>query len=891
MAGASVALFLYLFVPGVRAELLAQYDFEGETLVASQTHSWITASSLSYSGDGTVGFLTGHDSTKSYKSTKWPEDATLDDYFGFSITVAPGWIVNVTNLTFFQYRSDTGPTNWVTRYSVDDSTFYTLGANGTLTGWGASSEVSTDVEPLDLSGTNYFRIYAANASAPSGTWRIDDLELHGTAVVDTGRRHIRHQSYDGAHHDNWAATTNQNSGTIQRSQSMAGKGAWALELVGSASHGHPEVVFGNVSLSGVSNAGFSVSYAADEPDGDEDLWMAASHDGGSTWSSNKLVDGVNGLDLPFGSDGEVSNPYQPSIGSTETQARLKIVFLDDAGSPPLDYYYLDSVSLLGVPTPAAATAAVSVYGGYDNVTTNSAALSGHVTGGYPYPTVTVYYGPSDGFDADGGWAYSSNLGVHAWGLFTNTLSDLDAGQTYYYRYYASNSEGASWASSSSNFTTQAGTVDATGGLYIDSLGVAAVMPMSIDNDGDGLPDRWEELAFGNTSSNANADPDGDQITALYEFYAGTDPTDSNSYMRLVDVDLETKAGNNLAIQWVGGAYMGGTQFLAVGDAPVARTFSILGVDAVDESKSPLGTVVGQFQATNTWVDTNAVTETAQRFYEVAVSVNGKGYTNTQEWAMHVQPRRQGQRYLVTVPVDYVVGSNALDSTLGEQIARGLTPGNQHNAPGADQIQFDDGLSFSTYTLVTNGSGGVEWWNGSGKSSRVVDPGEGFWVFRTNSVAVRTNMVFVGLTRTSNVPTVSITSANEAQGWDAQIFGWPYSTSESTSGATTNPFGFAGKPGAYGGAAGGSTTDHDRHGDQIWYLYDDNGTNKWRYIWLVNTGTTHPHLNDTWWDSTANPPTNAVFSLEPGKAYYYRHHVKYTNGTPTGSQFNWQPVLP
>jgi len=179
--------------------------------------------------------------------------------------------------------------------------------------------------------------------------------------------------------------------------------------------------------------------------------------------------------------------------------------------------------------------------------------------------------------------------------------------------------------------------------------------------------------------------------------------------------------------------------------------------------------------------------------------------------------------------------------------------------------------------------------GSGKSTRVVTPGEGFWVFRGSGAVSRTNMVFVGLTRTSNVPAVSITSASEAQGWDAQIFGWPYSTSKSTSGSTKQPFGFSSEAGSYGSTSGGSSADHDKHGDQIWYLYDDNGTNKWRYIWLVDTGGARPDLDDTWWDSKTS--ANAVFSLEPGKAYYYRHHVELTNGTPTGTQFNWQPVLP
>ena len=48
----------------------------------------------------------------------------------------------------------------------------------------------------------------------------------------------------------------------------------------------------------------------------------------------------------------------------------------------------------------------------------------------------------------------------------------------------------------------------------------------VDSDGDGLPDWWEMLYFGNLNQGANDDPDGDGITNLQEYLEGRNPTKS-----------------------------------------------------------------------------------------------------------------------------------------------------------------------------------------------------------------------------------------------------------------------------------------------------------------------------------------------------------------------------
>ncbi|MDI1248188.1 MAG: alpha/beta hydrolase [Lacunisphaera sp.] len=49
-----------------------------------------------------------------------------------------------------------------------------------------------------------------------------------------------------------------------------------------------------------------------------------------------------------------------------------------------------------------------------------------------------------------------------------------------------------------------------------------------DLDRNGLPDRWEKQYFGGSGADANADPDGDGVSNINEFLAGTNPTVNNN---------------------------------------------------------------------------------------------------------------------------------------------------------------------------------------------------------------------------------------------------------------------------------------------------------------------------------------------------------------------------
>ena len=106
-----------------------------------------------------------------------------------------------------------------------------------------------------------------------------------------------------------------------------------------------------------------------------------------------------------------------------------------------------SFSTIAVTPPAITNAAATGING------TFATLNGDITsaGGDP-PTVTIYYGTSDGGDVTGNWQFTTAIGAQE-GSFSQLVTNLLPTTTYYFRAFAQNSAGSAWASPSLNFIT------------------------------------------------------------------------------------------------------------------------------------------------------------------------------------------------------------------------------------------------------------------------------------------------------------------------------------------------------------------------------------------------------------------------------------------------------
>jgi hypothetical protein len=158
---------------------------------------------------------------------------------------------------------------------------------------------------------------------------------------------------------NSGATTNVEMGSgAAVATNKVWSGANAVRLWGATNGAvNPAVVLGNVDISGYTNVTLTIPFAAAGPDSGDDLYVAVSYDGGTTWAPSafgtQIADGFSGLSLDYNVTHSVDRqpqgtPYVLAVPDVQTQIMVRVAFSNATGSPNAsDFYYLDEIQLKG----------------------------------------------------------------------------------------------------------------------------------------------------------------------------------------------------------------------------------------------------------------------------------------------------------------------------------------------------------------------------------------------------------------------------------------------------------------------------------------------------------------------------------------------------------------
>ncbi|HWY78564.1 MAG TPA: PA14 domain-containing protein [Verrucomicrobiae bacterium] len=416
---------------------------------------------------------------------------------GATPIAATGW-----NRDLVIENTAVGPpyTNYASELNPGEGTaYYQNGLSGTTNGFPKSGAFSSLVDGTLFQFQPYTAsnalVMSSDTGVSSGTLTFttpalyNSLSILANSAASSGNPSLTLNFQDGS-----TFTTTYNAFDWFTNTNWALAGFERINLLTGALQGVPgnpklfETTLDLVALLGATNKPLaSITFNQAAGAGATAIYALSGIPGGQSngiVTTPAIIDGVasgiqtrsatlNGTVLSTGGGPtEVLIYYGPTNGGTNAANWAQHVYVgvqngsfaqSVTGLVPGATYYYNAVAVNAAGTawatnPQSFTAASAALAGVTNlpatqVMTNAALLSGQVLStGNDAPSVTLYYGPSNGGANPAAWAHSINLGTQV-GLFAQSIAGLSPNTTYYFSAQASNGAGAAWASPSQSFTT------------------------------------------------------------------------------------------------------------------------------------------------------------------------------------------------------------------------------------------------------------------------------------------------------------------------------------------------------------------------------------------------------------------------------------------------------
>jgi hypothetical protein len=134
----------------------------------------------------------------------------------------------------------------------------------------------------------------------------------------------------------------------------------------------------------------------------------------------------------------------------------------------------------------------------------------------------------------------------------------------------------------------------------EKIDLGSLYLVPADDDGNGLPDEWQEIYFPGQSTGPTNDPDQDGVCNWYEYLCGTDPTNAASKLAVGELD---DSAEWFTLRW---------------PCTPGRTYEVLGIEYLVTGVwsvvgGPMEAGEGQYEME--WADTGS-TGVVNRFYRV-----------------------------------------------------------------------------------------------------------------------------------------------------------------------------------------------------------------------------------------------------------------------------------